>query len=287
MAMNNSWRTIKYDKIKNYKSKKFRRITGVRREIFEKMIKILVLAKAKLQRKGGPESTLSIEDMLLVALEYWREYRTYAHIAASFGVHESTIFRIVRWVEDVLIKSGAFSLPGKKVLRYSAESGIEIILIDATESPIERPKRGQSKYYSGRKKRHTMKTIVIVEKATQRIICLVFANGKRHDFRVFKESGINIDEAIKVLTDTGFIGIKKLHANSEHPRKKEKKKKLSKEDKIFNKKVSRERVVNENVIGFVKRFRILSDRYRNRRKRFGLRFNLIAGICNLDIANSV
>jgi hypothetical protein len=86
------------------------------------------------------------------------------------------------------------------------------------------------------------------------------------------------------MTDTGLIGIKKIHANSELPHKKKKKQKLSKEQKAENHQISSQRVVNEHAIGFVKRFKIVAERYRNRRKRFGLRFNLIAGICNFDMA---
>jgi len=86
-----------------------------------------------------------------------------------------------------------------------------------------------------------------------------------------------------VITDTGYQGIKKLHAKSEMPKKKSKKNPLTKEDKRNNKKLAGERVVNENVIGMLKRFKIIADKYRNRRKRFGLRFNLIAGIYNWEL----
>jgi hypothetical protein len=86
-------------------------------------------------------------------------------------------------------------------------------------------------------------------------------------------------------TDTGYQGIKKFHANSVLPKKRSKKNPLTKEDKKNNREISSQRVYNENVIGFIKRFRIVSDRYRNRRKRFGLRFNIIAGICNYEIKN--
>jgi len=86
-----------------------------------------------------------------------------------------------------------------------------------------------------------------------------------------------------VETDTGYVGIKKIHANSLLPKKKTKKKPLSAEDKESNRKISSERVTNEHAIGFIKRFKILSERYRNRRKRFRLRFNLIAGICNFEM----
>lgn len=85
------------------------------------------------------------------------------------------------------------------------------------------------------------------------------------------------------ITDSGYTGIKKLQGNSRLPKKSSKKKSLTVEEKKQNRQISSERVVNENVIGSLKRFKIISDRYRNRRKRFGLRFNLIAGIHNLEL----
>lgn len=85
------------------------------------------------------------------------------------------------------------------------------------------------------------------------------------------------------LTDTGYLGMQKIHLNTQMPKKKSKKKKLTKEEKKMNKELSGQRVSNEHVIGKVKRFKIISDKYRNRRKRFGLRFNLIAGIYNYEL----
>lgn len=90
------------------------------------------------QRGGQPK--LSIEDQLLIALEYWREYRTYFHIGQSWGVHESTVCRIVHRVEDKLIKSGKFSLPGKKAL-LKTETEWSVVIVDVGESPLERPKK--------------------------------------------------------------------------------------------------------------------------------------------------
>jgi len=86
-----------------------------------------------------------------------------------------------------------------------------------------------------------------------------------------------------VKTDTGYLGIKKLHANSEHPIKNSKLRKLTADDKVYNRSLSSHRVSNEHAIGFLKRFKILSERYRSRRARFGLRLNLLAGICNFDM----
>lgn len=122
-----------------------------------------------------------------------------------------------------------------------------------------------------------------MDKKSQQIICTAFANGKRHDFRLFKESKTRIHSAISVVTDTGYQGLQKIHLKTQMPKKKSKKNPLTKEDKRKNQQLSRERVLNENVIGSLKRFKIIADRYRNRRKRFMLRFNLIAGIYNLEL----
>ena len=130
-----------------------------------------------------------------------------------------------------------------------------------------------------------MKTLVIVCKKTRKVICVVFCNGKKHDFRLLTESETDISEEIIIEADTGFIGIDKLHQNSVLPHKKPKGGELTKEQKRENRVISSSRVSNEHAIGFIKRFRIVSERYRNRRKRFGLRFNLIAGICNFELVN--
>ena len=112
---------------------------------------------------------------------------------------------------------------------------------------------------------------------------IVVDKKSKHDFRLFKESETMISPNIKVLTDTGYQGITKIHANSELPKKKTKKNPRTKEDKKNHKKLLSKRVVNENVIGSLRRFKIIADKYRNRRKRLGLRFNLIAGIYNLEL----
>ncbi len=132
---------MKYENLNKSSEKAFRRITGVKRTTFEKMLEILRPAKEALTAKGGPKPKLCLEDMLLATLEYLREYRTYAHIAASYGISESSIYRIIKWVEDTLIKDGTFSLPGRKALLKS-DMEFEIVLVDATETPVERPKRG-------------------------------------------------------------------------------------------------------------------------------------------------
>lgn len=141
----------------------------------------------------------------------------------------------------------------------------------------------QRHYYSGKKKRHTIKTQVVVDKKSQKIVCTNFCNGKKHDFKLFKESRVRWPKSIRGLADTGYMGITKCQSNSHVPKKRPRGKSLTREEKHSNRQIASERVLNENVIGRLKRFKILSDRYRNRRKRFGLRFNLIAGIYNRGI----
>lgn len=134
---------MKYNSVRTLKDEAFRRLTGVKRPTFEKMIGILKEAHIKKKSKGGRKNTLSIEDMLLMSLEYLREYRTYFHISQSYGLSESAAYKTVRWVEDTLVKHPDFSLPGRKALLKS-DMEYEIVLIDATETPIERPKKDKS-----------------------------------------------------------------------------------------------------------------------------------------------
>lgn len=128
-----------YEQIKDLKPTEFKRLCGVHLETFERMAEVL---QPQLQRTGkrGGQAKLSVEDQLLIALEYWREYRTYFHIGNSWGIHESTVCRIVRKVENILIKSGLFRLPGKKQLTEPAYEW-KVLVVDVTESPIERPKK--------------------------------------------------------------------------------------------------------------------------------------------------
>lgn len=131
---------MKYEQIKALEAEKFRRLTGVKKETFYKMVVILEEAEIKKKARGGRKSKLSIENRLLMALEYIREYRTYFHVSQSYGISESTAYDIIKWIEDTLIKHPDFALPGRKALLKN-DMDYEVILIDATETPIERPKK--------------------------------------------------------------------------------------------------------------------------------------------------
>lgn len=131
---------MKFENLTKLSGKQFRRITGVKRKTFDRMVEIVYTAEKIKKENGGRPNKLSVEDRTLMTLEYLREYRTYLHISASYGISESNTFENIRWIEDVLIKSKEFSLPGKKALLKS-DHEFEIVLVDATESPIERPKK--------------------------------------------------------------------------------------------------------------------------------------------------
>ncbi len=133
-------RSKKYRQIKGLSDKSFRRLVGVQKETFAFMMKILKAARRKQKRGAGPPHTLGMADRLLMCLEYLREYRTYFHVGQSYGLSESAAYRNCRWIEDTLIQSRKFSLPGRKALQKSDQE-YEIILLDASESPIERPKK--------------------------------------------------------------------------------------------------------------------------------------------------
>ena len=130
---------MRYETVQTLKDEDFKRSTGVQRATFEKMLEVV---KTGLRDFGRP-AALSRADQLLMTLMYWREYRTEFHIGLTYGVSEATVCRTIKKVEDVLIKSDQFHLPGKKVMQPS-ETVIEIVLVDVTEQPIERPKKDKA-----------------------------------------------------------------------------------------------------------------------------------------------
>ena len=122
----------------------------------------------------------------------------------------------------------------------------------------------------------------MIDLKSGKIISLAFANGKKHDFQLFKDSHVHVRAEITLEADTGYQGLAQMHINSLLPKKRSKNHPLSKQQRKENHEISRKRILVEHAISFIKRFRILLERYRHRRKRFALRFSLSAGICNFD-----
>jgi transcriptional antiterminator len=129
-----------YKDLQALSPQQFKRLTGVKPTTFTAMVEVLQQAKKPQKYKGGGKSKLCLEDRLLMTLSYLREYRTQYHIAQDFKVSESTCCRTIVWVENTLIGCGLFSLP-KRQSWQGEETDIEVVYVDATETPIERPKK--------------------------------------------------------------------------------------------------------------------------------------------------
>ena len=130
---------MNYETIKQLKNSDFKRLTGIQRETFEQMLTVI----KKGLRDFGRLPKLSRADQLLLTLMYWREYRTEFHIAQSYGISEATVCRTIRKVEDALVRSKKFRLPGKKTLQAS-DTVFEVVLVDVSEQPVERPKKAKN-----------------------------------------------------------------------------------------------------------------------------------------------
>ena len=146
---------MKWEEIKNIRPAVFKRLVGVHKETFAKMVeeikRLSPPSKHKITgNKRGPKPKLTEEDMLLMMLMYYREYRTFLHISADYGISETQCWRIVTSLEKLLIKSKLFHLPGKKVLQQG--NIFEVVLVDVAETPIERPKKNNADIIQVRKK---------------------------------------------------------------------------------------------------------------------------------------
>ena len=128
------------DKLLEQNDAGFKRYTGIHKATFNGMLEAMQQYEAAKTKSGRP-SALSLEEQILLALTYWREYRTLYHISMDFGIHESSASRIIRKVEDILIDSGKFTLPKKLPSRVDDDINWSVVIVDATETPIERPKK--------------------------------------------------------------------------------------------------------------------------------------------------
>jgi len=137
-------------RISKMSAEKYQEIFGIKKETFDKMLEILQIRYDKMHELGGKTPTLTVLDKLVIALQYWREYRTYRHIAFDYDVGKTAIGDSVKWVEDTLVADGSFSLPAKRTIeKYNDD--IEIIVVDVTEQEVERPKRGRKDGIPARK----------------------------------------------------------------------------------------------------------------------------------------
>lgn len=141
---------MSFEQIKSLSPTQFKRYCGLKPETFNRICEFIRAQLRRTQKKPGRPPKLSIEDQVLLMLEYWREYRTQFHIAKSWNLSEPTVCRIITKIENILKRSPDFALLGKKALRES-ENIIEVIVVDATETEIERPKKNNGGIIRARK----------------------------------------------------------------------------------------------------------------------------------------
>jgi len=209
---------------------------------------------------------------------YLRHYPTFSELGKQFGITESYANKIYHLISDILVKLK--KVPNRKVL---FEDGLEKILVDVTEQQIERPLKKQKSYYSGKKKKHTIKVQLVVCAITLRVLSVYCEKGSVHDFKIFKDSKLLIAPEIKILADSGYQGIEKIHHNSEIPHKK-KKNLLTKKQKQENKKLSKQRIPVEHINRRCKIFRITKEVYRGKHKNYGKVWNIVSGLVNIRYA---
>lgn len=270
--------SIKYSKVKKH-TKTFQRLFGISVEQFQ-----IILEKVEPQwqtevldayKRPSRPYKLEIADMVLMLLLYYRSYITQMFIGYMFGIDAGRVCRIIQKLEPIL--AGIMTINKCKTL---TPEEIETLICDATESPIERPKKRQKLYYSGKKKRHTLKTEIRITSKGRIVRVSKAYPGSTHDFTVLKQEG-DLPKDSRLFVDSGYQGIHAIHPNVDFPYKATKERPLDDEEKAYNKGLSRCRIMIENVLGDIKVFKILSDRYRNKRKRYNIKFRIIAGIVNL------
>jgi hypothetical protein len=262
--------------------KRFRRRVGIRRrtfrQIYQQVRHYLELERQQnpLRRRGKKSAVLSLTEKLLLTFIYLRQYPTFEQLGAMFGISESYANKLFHQFLDILVK--VERLPGHKAL---LESDLQAILIDVTEQPIERPMKKQRAYYSGKKKRHTIKAQLIVCLKRLQILLIVCGKGRTHDFTLLKQCRLRIKHELKKYADSGYQGILKLYPNSLTPLKKPKHRELTNDEKRYNRALAKIRIAIEHVNRRCKIFRIVKDTYRGKHKNYHKTWTVVAALVNL------
>jgi len=226
-------------------------------------------------RAGRPWGVGELEDHLLVLLILYRCAVTQDFLGCLYQVDKSAICRALQRIE----KLAARVLGVKRAIRVSQEEA-EALIIDATEQPIQRPSRKQRCWYSGKKKRHTIKTEIIVT-ARGKIACASRpVPGRVSDITV-RRRGTPLPKGSRAYADSGYQGLQDDHSDTDIPYKKSKKRPLTKDERAYNHALSRFRVRVEHAIAKLKSFRVLAERYRYPRAAYAAKFAIVAGIVNI------
>lgn len=260
--------------------------------------KRLTQKKRKRSIGAGRPYKLQLKERTLMLLMYYRLYITYSLLEYIFDLNQSNVYRDIALIEPVL--KTCIPIPEKMTKRTRKIGTIKELLelfpemkafIDATEQEIPRPKnkRRRKNYYSGKKKKHTVKTQIMVNKKGLILHKTKHRNGKQHDYDLFKKTGPPpIPPEIEIGVDLGYFGIKKDYSdlNVNIPVKKPKKKTLTPKEKRYNKKQRKARVIVEHTISRMKKFQIMGQEFRNRLTRYDTVTSIVSGLVNFTIQSN-
>jgi len=275
----------------------FRALTGIGPAEFDALLARLTpleqqARSRRAQRPGrrrkagaGRKFKTPLCDRLLMLLIYYRTYVTHAFLGFLFGVDDSTVGRDINPLQPLL--AGVFRLPERRAELRPDE--VRELFFDATEQPVCRPGRGQRGYYSGKKKRHTIKHQVVVARQRKRpgpapgggakprrvrVVAVSPAHGGRvHDKRVYDQTRVTCPPGVPRTGDSGYRG-----TGLRTPHRKPAGGELTRRQRRGNRRLARRRVVAEHGIGKMKVWRIAADRYRNPRRRHTLILKNVAGL---------
>ena len=256
-----------------------RRISGVKCEKFEKIAERIRPAWRAVQKRklvaGRPYEIGDLREHLLLLLIYYRTYTTHLFLAQIFHVDEATICRAIRRIAPL-----AEQILKIKPERLLSEESLKLLIVDATEQRIERPKN-QRDYYSGKKHTHTIKTEIVTNEKGKILRVSKSYEGRTHDFKIRKTEGAL--PTIPILADSGYQGLQNEHCAAVIlPKKKPKNGSLSASECTRNTKLARCRIVVEHTFAHLKKWSILAARYRGQLDHYSQVFQTIAGIYNLS-----
>ena len=277
----------------------FRQLTGITPDVFDRLLADLIprYEQADARRKARPgrqrrpgagrKHALDLADRLLMLLIYYRTYTTHAFLGFLFGVDDSAVGRNINPLQPLL--AGIFRIPERRIKLDPEE--VRELFFDATERPTRRPEAGQRAYYSGKKRRHTIKNQVVTTRRTKppgpgrkpqklRIAAVCESSpGSVHDKKLYDRARVVGPPDARRTGDTAYIG-----TGLETPARKPKGGELTAARREANRVVSRRRIVVEHGIGKMKVWRIASERYRNPVRRHTLIMKNVAGLHNLMYA---
>lgn len=268
----------------------FLRFTGISTEKFDELYAQLVpiyetsekkrLGKRERKRAigGGTPHKLGLDERLLMTLLYCKLYVTHEFLGMLFGLDNSNVSRTIGYISPMLAQ--IFRVPERKIkLERDETEALTRFFIDGTEQPINRPQQHQKRYYSGKKRRHTVKWQVVTRDGQTLEAVSTSFPGNTHDKKIYDKTALKLPPGAKGVGDTGYLG-----TDLTQPVKKKKGQQRTKAQRKYNRKISRLRIKAEHAIAKMKRFRVVRDTFRNPLKTHPIYTKVTAGLVNFAAA---